>query len=70
MLSHTLFWLVVVVFAGGQVLLVRSAWRLRRSELQPPAGVPRGNPQADLGWTLATAVLTGLMLYAAYVALP
>lgn len=70
MLSHGLFWLVVAVFVVGQALLVRSAWLLRRGEASPPPGVPRSHGDADLAWTLATAALTGVMLYYVYLALP
>lgn len=70
MLSHGLFWLIVAVFVGGQAILVQSAWKLRRSDASPPPGVPRSHGGADLAWTLATAGLTGLMLYFAYLALP
>lgn len=70
MLGHWLFWLVVAVFLVGQALLVRSAWQLRRGEASLPAGVPRSNGGADLAWTIATAVLTGAMLYGAFLALP
>lgn len=69
-MGEALFWFVVVVFIGGQALLVRSAWQLRRSAPELPPGVPRSNPSSDLAWTLATAALTALMLYFAYLALP
>lgn len=70
MLSHGLFWLVVAVFVVGQAILVQAAWRLRRSEASLPPGVPRSHGGADVGWTLVTALLTGVMLYYAYLALP
>lgn len=70
MLSHGLFWLIAGVFIVGQAALVRSAWALRRGEASPPPGVPRSNGGADLAWTLATAGLTGVLLYYAYLALP
>jgi heme/copper-type cytochrome/quinol oxidase subunit 2 len=70
MLSHGLFWLVVAVFVVGQAILVHAAWRLRRSEASLPAGVPRSHGGADLAWTLLTALLTGVMFYYAYLALP
>jgi cytochrome b561 len=66
---EALFWLIVAVFAGGQLLLVRSAWRLRRGAAELPPGVPQSDGRADLAWTLATAALTFLMLYFAYQAL-
>jgi hypothetical protein len=69
MASYGLFWLVVAVFAVGQALLVRSAWRLRKGTASLPPGVPRSHGGADLAWTLATAILTGVMLYYAYFAL-
>lgn len=69
-MSEALFWFVVAVFVGGQALLVRSAWQLRRSGAELPPGVPRSNAGSDLAWTLATAALTALMLYFAYLALP
>ncbi|NTU81534.1 MAG: hypothetical protein HGA45_19485 [Chloroflexales bacterium] len=69
MVSYGLFWLVVAVFIVGQALLVRAAWRLRKGEASLPPGVPRSHGGADLAWTLATAVLSGVMLYYAYLAL-
>lgn len=70
MLSHLLFWLVAAAFLVGQALLVRSAWLLRRGAASPPPGVPRSHGGADLAWTLATAALTGLLLYYVFLALP
>jgi heme/copper-type cytochrome/quinol oxidase subunit 2 len=70
MANHSLFWLVVAVFVGGQVLLVHAAWRLRRSTETLPPGMPRSHGGADLAWTVATAALTGVLLYGAYLALP
>lgn len=70
MLSHGLFWLVVAVFVGGQAMLLRSAWRLRKREAALPPGVPRSHGGADLAWTGLTALLTGVMLYGAFLALP
>lgn len=67
--SYVLFWLVVVVFVVGQLLLVRSAWQLRKGAASLPPGVPRSHGGADLAWTLTTAMLTGVMLYYAYLAL-
>ena len=69
MVSYGLFWLIVAVFVGGQALLVRSAWRLRKSELSLPTDAPRGHGDAEVAWTLATAVLTGVLLYCVYLAL-
>lgn len=70
MLSTVLFWLVAAVFVVGQGILVRSAWMLWRREASLPAGIPRSKGGADLGWTLVTAALTGIMLYYAFLALP
>jgi hypothetical protein len=70
MLSHSLFWLVVAIFIGGQALLVHAAWRLRRDVATLPTGVPRSHGGADLAWTLGTAALTGLLFYGAFLALP
>lgn len=67
---QVLFWIVVVVFLGGQALLVRSAWQLLRAPADLPPGVPRSEPRSDLAWTLVTAALTAALLYAAYLALP
>lgn len=69
-MREALFWIVVAVCAGGQLLLVRSAWQLGRSTADLPPGVPRSDARSDLGWTVATAALTAVMLYFAYVALP
>jgi heme/copper-type cytochrome/quinol oxidase subunit 2 len=68
--NQAIFWIVVVVFVGGQLLLLRSAWQLRRSTAELPPGVPRSDANADLAWTIATAALTAAMLYFAYLALP
>lgn len=70
MVSHSLFWLVVAIFVGGQALLVHAAWRMRHSTETLPAGVPRSHGGADLAWTVGTAALTGVLLYSAYLALP
>jgi hypothetical protein len=59
---EALFWTIVALFVGGHALLLRSAWRLHRSPLAPPPGVPRSDSRADLAWTVATAILTGVML--------
>jgi hypothetical protein len=64
-----LFWMIIAVMAGGQALLVRAAWRLRRPAAPPP-GVPQSDARSDLLWTLATALLTAALLGAAYLALP
>lgn len=69
-MREALFWIVVAVCVGGQLLLVRSAWQLGRSTADLPPGVPRSDARSDLGWTVATAALTGVMLYFAFVALP
>ena len=69
-MSHGLFWMVTVVFLCGQALLLRAAWRLRRSEATLPPGVPRSHGGADLAWSVATALLTGVMLFFAFLALP
>ncbi|GAB4441622.1 MAG: hypothetical protein OHK0015_39150 [Chloroflexi bacterium OHK40] len=69
MVTQVLFWAIVAVLGAGQLLLVSSAWRLRRSDTATP-GVPRSNPHSDLAWTLATAALTAIMLAFAYLALP
>jgi hypothetical protein len=66
---EALFWLVVAVCVGAQALLVRSAWQLGRARAELPAGVPRSDARSDFAWTLATAALTGVMLYFAYLAL-
>jgi hypothetical protein len=34
-----------------------------------PTGVPRSHGGADMAWTLATALLTGVLLYYVYLAL-
>lgn len=70
MLSTMLFWLVAAIFVAGQAILIRSAWVLWRHEASLPAGVPRSKGGTDLAWTLATAALTGVMLYYAFLALP
>ncbi len=67
---EALYWTIVAVFVGGQALLLRSAWRLHRSPVAPPPGVARSDSRADLGWTLTTAILTGVMLAFAALALP
>ncbi len=69
MLSHGLFWVVAGIFIVGQGLLIRSAWQLWRKAVQPPAGVPQSHGGTDLAWTVATALLTGVLLYYAYTAL-
>ncbi|MFV9507063.1 MAG: hypothetical protein AB4911_21140 [Oscillochloridaceae bacterium umkhey_bin13] len=70
MLSHVLFWLVVIVFVVGHALLIHSAWRLRHGATDLPAQVPQSHGPTDLLWTLATAGLSGVMLYAIFLALP
>lgn len=69
-MQQLLFWLIVAVVAVGQLLLIASAWRLRREGIEAPPGVPRSNAHADLGWTVAAAALTGLLLAFAFQALP
>ena len=68
-MGYGLFWLIVIVVIVGQALLVRSAWYLRKGTANLPPGVPRSHGATDLAWTLATAGLTGMMLYYAYHAL-
>jgi hypothetical protein len=68
--NTALFWIVVAIVAGGQILLLRSAWLMRGERVELPPGVPRSDARADLGWTLATAALTLLLLVFAYQALP
>lgn len=70
MFSHLLFWLVVIVFGVGQAILLHSAWRLRHGVTDLPTQVPQNHGTADLLWTLATAILTGILLYAVFLALP
>ncbi|MGQ9925663.1 MAG: hypothetical protein ACUVS4_02215 [Chloroflexaceae bacterium] len=70
MLTHILFWLIVVVFVAGQALLLRAAWRFRAMEAPSSDHVPRSDPRGDLGWTLVTVAATAVMFYAAYTALP
>jgi heme/copper-type cytochrome/quinol oxidase subunit 2 len=67
---EALFWIVAAVVVGGQLLLVRSAWRLRRPAVDLPPGVPRSDARSDLAWTVLTALLTFVLLYFAYLALP
>lgn len=69
MLSWALFWTVAAIFLVGHGLLIRSAWRLRRSPGPSPAGVPRSNPRSDLAWTLLTALASAALLVAAYLAI-
>lgn len=69
MLNLLLFWAVVAVIGVGQLLLVRSAWRLRHTLAAPPAGVPRSDARSDLAWTVITALATAAVLYAVYLAL-
>lgn len=68
MVGHTIFWTVVILSVFGHVLLLQSAWRLWRRRI--PDGVTRSHGGADLAWSSVTAVLTGLLLYAVYLALP
>lgn len=70
MVQEAIFWIVVAVVIGGQALLVRAAWRLRRPAAPLPPGVPQSDARADLAWTLATAAMTMLLLVGAYLALP
>jgi hypothetical protein len=67
---EALFWTIVALFVAGHGLLLRSAWRLHRSPVAPPPGVPRSDSRADLAWTIATAALTGVMLAFAAASLP
>lgn len=69
MVSLLLFLIAVVAFGVGHTLLLRSAWRMRKNALVPPAGVPRSNAQADLGWTLFTAVASFALLWFVFFAL-
>jgi hypothetical protein len=64
-----LFWAIVAIVVGGQVLLVQAAWRLHRHPAVPPTGVPHSDSRADLLWTLGTAVLTIIVLGFAYLTL-
>lgn len=69
MLSSALFWPVAAVFLAGHLLLIRSAWRLRRSPGERPAGVPRSDARSDLAWTLLTAAASAALLVAVFYAL-
>ncbi len=69
-MREALFWAIVAVVVAGQALLLHSAWRLHRSPVAPPPGVARSDTRADLGWTLVTALFTGLLLAFAALALP
>jgi len=68
-LNAALFWFVVVIFAAGHLLLLRSAWRLRHSQGAYPAGAPRSDPRTDLLWTLLTAAASACLLVAVFFAL-
>ena len=67
--AYTLFWLVVILFVMGHGLLLQSAWRLRRGAPGSSDGMAHSHGGADLIWSVITALLTGLLLYATYVRL-
>ncbi len=67
--AYTLFWLVVLLFVVGHGLLLESAWRLRRGGPSSSDGLAHSHGRADLTWSVITALLTGLLLYATYVRL-
>lgn len=68
-MQSLLFWAIVAVCCVGQALLIHAAWRLRRQTTELPAGVPPNHGASDLAWTVATAVLTGVLLYGSFLAL-
>jgi heme/copper-type cytochrome/quinol oxidase subunit 2 len=68
-LSSALFWFVVAIFVAGHLLLIRSAWRLRHSPADLPAGVPRSDARSDLAWTLLTALASAALLVAVFYAI-
>lgn len=68
MVGHTIFWTVVILSVIGHVLLLQAAWRIWRRRV--PEGVTHSHSGADLAWSSVTAILTGLLLYAVYLALP
>ena len=65
-LTVLLFWIAAVTMVIGQIVLVRAAWRLRNQQTAADPQIPRSNVQADLGWTIATAMLTAVLFVMAY----
>lgn len=68
MLSWSIFWFVAGVFAVGHLLLIRAAWRLRRSQADGAAGNLRSDPRSDLAWTLLTALASAALIVAVFYA--
>ncbi|NNJ13016.1 hypothetical protein EKD04_022070 [Chloroflexales bacterium ZM16-3] len=66
MLSWALVVIVAIVVAVGQALLIRSAWRFRKTLAILPPGISRSDPRGDLAWTLVTAI--GTVAFLAFVA--
>jgi hypothetical protein len=70
MAAWFIFWVAAIIAIGGQIPLIVAAWRLYRQPPTIPAHIPRSNGQADLAWTLVTALATVVLFGFAYLALP